>query len=493
MDIEGVGGDTVPGEEDRNEQPLQEISKAEQRAITKVAKSSWVWNYVYQLTNGPIEKSGHVCKICYDNIDVDNAPMRVFQKCLISLYNESTSNGESHLKTHHRNVIPKAQGKKPMVVKNSVDISQSESGMTTMSLFLARGNDAVNNQVHAAIAMLVVNRRLPLSFATDPELTAIIELASHLKPGSYKAMTRGKMDAALASMFSSFVTEIKARLACTRSVYSSADNSNVPPGWLIVCHDGWDSTIKQFFGVSVYWIDPVKWKRYKVALGLAIPDGHSADACAAAARSILSRYDIQDTDLYMSINDTTNASVATGRRLTGEDGDCHMHMANLVADHACGKRTRSENHVIIDSFPQCESLRVKARKLAKYVFSKKAKSRQVQYKSRNDNANMKTIRIGLDNDTRISGTEMMFQQVLRSFYTLHVYMNQESATGRAHMLTEQEWELLAGFEAVLRPVCNFSFVTQVDTQPTAGSSWLQVLTYVCIFILPIRKFVVNFF
>jgi hypothetical protein len=117
--------------------------------------------------------------------------------------------------------------------------------------------------------MLVVNRRLPLSFATDPESTAIVELASNVKPGSYKAMTRGKMDDALASIFSSFVTEIKARLTCTRSVYSSADDFNLPPGWLIVCHDCWDSTIKQFFGVSVYWIDPVKWKQYKVALGIA--------------------------------------------------------------------------------------------------------------------------------------------------------------------------------------------------------------------------------
>ena len=138
MDIEGVGGDTVPGE-DRNEQPLQEISKAEQRAITKkVAKSSWVWNYVYQLANGPIEKSGHVCKICYDNIDVDNAPMRVFQKCLISLYNGATSNRESHLKMHLKNVVPKAQDKKLKVV-NSFNISQSELEMMSMSVSLARG------------------------------------------------------------------------------------------------------------------------------------------------------------------------------------------------------------------------------------------------------------------------------------------------------------------------------------------------------------------
>ena len=137
MDIEGFGGTTVRGE-DRNRQPLQEISKAEQRAITKVAKSSWVWNYVYQLTNGPIEKSGHVCKICYDNIDVDKAPMRVFQKYLISLYNGTTSNGES-LKTYHKNVVPKAQDSKKLKAINSFNISQSELEMMSMSVSLARG------------------------------------------------------------------------------------------------------------------------------------------------------------------------------------------------------------------------------------------------------------------------------------------------------------------------------------------------------------------
>jgi hypothetical protein len=143
MDIEGFGGTTVRGE-DRNRQPLQEISKAEQRAITKVAKSSWIWNNVYQLANGPFEKSGHVCKICYDNIDVDKAPMRVFQKYLISLYNGTTSNGESHLKTYHKNVVPKAQDSKKLKAVNSFNISQSELEMMTMGVFLARGNDAIN-------------------------------------------------------------------------------------------------------------------------------------------------------------------------------------------------------------------------------------------------------------------------------------------------------------------------------------------------------------
>jgi hypothetical protein len=88
--------------------------------------------------------------------------------------------------------------------------------------------------------------------------------------------------------------------------------------WLVVFHDGWDSVIKkQFFGVLVYFIDPVCWVCYKLALGLAVPTGHGAEACAEAAWVILRRYGIRQEDIDRSMNDTTNASVATGRLLAG--------------------------------------------------------------------------------------------------------------------------------------------------------------------------------
>ena len=45
------------------------------------------------------------------------------------------------------------------------------------------------------------------------------------------------------------------------------------------------------------------------------------------------------------------------------------------------------------------------------------------------------------------------------------------------MLTPDEWNLLSGFEAAMRPTCNLSFETQVDSQLTAGSSLLRVLKY----------------
>ena len=154
-----------------------------------------------------------------------------------------------------------------------------------------------------------------------------------------------------------------------------------------------------------------------------------------------------------------------------------MHMANLVADHASGKRTRSENKTIVDSFPECENIRLRIHKLAGYVFSKRAKQRQITYKHRNALVNYKTIRIALDNDTRISRTVLMYQSALRSMYTLTVYFNQESAANRSVMLTPDEWNLLSGFEAAMRPICNLSFETQVDSQLTAGSSLLRVLKY----------------
>ena len=109
-----------------------------------------------------------------------------------------------------------------------------------------------------------------------------------------------------------------------------------------MCHEGWDSVIKQFFGVSVYFIDLVCWFRYKLALGLAVPTGHGAEACAEAAWVVLRRYGIRKEDIDLSMNDTTNVSVATGRLLAGRDGTCGMHVANLVADHASGKRVRTE-------------------------------------------------------------------------------------------------------------------------------------------------------
>jgi hypothetical protein len=286
-------------------------------------------------------------------------------------------------------------------------------------------------------------------------------------------------------MFAMFAMEVRSLVVNTRALYSTAEQrvggqhqlEYSGPGWLTVGHDGWDSTGKQFFGVSVFFINPFNWQRFQLALGLATPDGHGAMACTDAAHAILARNGITPRDICCSVNDTTTTAVATGRLLgRGEDVNCMMHMCNLVAEHARGKRVRTRNRVIIDEFPEIEALRKKIQLLIKYITSKKAKQRFVQYKKRNENVGKKTIKMGLDNDTRISGTHRMFRQMIRSRYCIPVNFNQElPSVCKKYNLTDEEWQILAGAEAVIRPICNLSYTSQTDSRPTSGVSWLKVV------------------
>jgi hypothetical protein len=234
--------------------------------------------------------------------------------------------------------------------------------------FIKNGNDVVIKRIHALVTRLVINRKAPLSLATDINLNEVIQAASYLKPGSYVPMTPGKINCTLISMFSKFTVCVKALIVKARAMYMPASYDELADeyvgssyGWLVVCHDGWDSIIKQFFGISVYWIDLQSWIRYKLAFGLAMPDGHNAQVCNDAAIIVLKRYDIHHNDIVLSINDTTNTSLATNRLIFGTDGTCNMHSANLACNHATGKRKRTINKEIIDSFKECKDLRLVVR------------------------------------------------------------------------------------------------------------------------------------
>lgn len=170
--------------------------------------------------------------------------------------------------------------------------------------------------------MSVVNNKLPLSTTTSDDFNELIHTASHLTIGTYIPITnKQKMDYLLVQMFASFITDVRALIAATRAlfVYDSLTKdvndvdacinnpglASTHRGWIIVCHDGWwDSTLKQFFGVSIFFINPSTWVWYQLALGLATPDGHSAEKCAEAVLQGLDRYGIGALDIYVSVNKT---------------------------------------------------------------------------------------------------------------------------------------------------------------------------------------------
>jgi hypothetical protein len=469
-------------------------------------RTCWAWEYIFKFSNGIVVNSRplamqrvgvpceYVCRICYDH--KANIPV---MDCVVALHNNGISNGISHLQCKHNLSDPVAKvDKVPALSTTTSKLLQesSSSSSTNLQKFLSGGNVRQLRHVHSLAARLVVNNKLPLSLTTSDDFNALIDAASHLKIGTYVPMTKRKMDYLLVQMFSSFIADVRALITTTRALFvhdthaesrnkeaadNDARNNNTPAhqhrGWLIVCHNGWDSAQKQFFGVSIFFINPATWVRYQLALGLATPDGHSAEMCSEAAFQVLDRYGIQKSDIYASVNDTTNSAVATGRSLANKDGDCMMHMCNLVADHASGKKVRTRQKVVVDDFPECEALRQKTHAMIKYITSRKAKQRMINYRTRNAEAGKQTIRLGLDNDTRIGGTRRMYEQVLRSRYCIPLYFNQEKAdVSQKYSFTDEEWELIAGFEAILRPVCNLSFSVQTDSRPTSGISWLKIVS-----------------
>lgn len=134
---------------------------------------------------------------------------------------------------------------------------------------IERGNEAVLDNVHAQLTRLVINKRLPLSFSQDEDLSALLNLASNLKPGSYAPMARYKQDAMLMQIFKSFVESVRKQIVLARASNSGQESQTV--GFIVVMHDGWDSALKSMFGVSIAFINAADWTLHKIALSLATP------------------------------------------------------------------------------------------------------------------------------------------------------------------------------------------------------------------------------
>jgi len=178
---------------------------------------------------------------------------------LVAIYNDITGNAHKHIASRHPS-LHLARKHQSLEPKQLILISTSTSVSTNnIRAFLKNGNDAIIEHVHALVARLVINHKAPLSLATNVNLNEVIQATSYLKPGSYVPMTPGKINRALISMFSKFTMCVKALIVKAHVMYMPAGYDELVDeyagsscGWLVVCHDGWDSMIKQFFGISVY-------------------------------------------------------------------------------------------------------------------------------------------------------------------------------------------------------------------------------------------------
>ncbi|CAM6062809.1 unnamed protein product [Sphagnum tenellum] len=74
-----------------------------------------------------------------------------------------------------------------------------------------------------------------------------------------------------------------------------------------------------------------------------------------------------------------------------------------------GSEKKTVYKEIVDSFEECEDLRLAMCRMIGYVRNKKAKSRKINYEKCNEQIGYNVIKVNIDNDMRISGYARMYK------------------------------------------------------------------------------------
>jgi len=216
-----------------------------------------MWQYFAMVKDGLIMHNKiqyvYCCLLC-----LKKHPSK-FLDSLVTIYNGITGNAHKHIASTHPS-LHLARKHQSLEPKHLISISTfASTSANNIHAFIENDNDIVIERVHALVAWLVVNCKAPLSLATDVNLNEVIQPTSYLKSGSYFSMTPGKIDRTLISMFSKFIVCINAFIVKARAMYMlpgynklANEYAGSSCGWLVVCHDSWDSVIKESFSVSVY-------------------------------------------------------------------------------------------------------------------------------------------------------------------------------------------------------------------------------------------------
>jgi hypothetical protein len=228
------------------------------------------------------------------------------------------------------------------------------------------------------------------------------------------------------------------------------------------------------------FISPCSMTPMKVSVGLVECKDKKANDVSAKTLDVLGRYGILQSDLYRPVNDTTNSAKKAGQLIVGcaDKGTCGMHQCELIMKHATGQVVRSRRNVVVDSFPEMESFRKKMRKFCGWMMEGKSKDRYMKYNDylkENVNAQGGLV-LALPNDTRVAGTVLMYQSMIRSYYDLNYYLLSANCPAAFKSLapTKAEWKVLTEIEAVLRSTQVLSIALQTNVAGAVSVSPLLV-------------------
>jgi hypothetical protein len=256
--------------------------------------------------------------------------------------------------------------------------------------------------------------------------------------------------------------------------------------FVCVSHDGWDSRRHDILGCSIHMIVPYHFVQISLPVGLQVLENKSSESVVQHLNKMLSRYDIKPEDIYRGINDTTNSALKAGQLLSSNRNlntrnTCFMHSQELAVTHALGIRSRSRNKVITDSFTRMKDLIKKVRTLCTAISDRKSKGKQKQYKKFVlERFKVDAPSFVLPNDTRVAGTFLMFESLLKQKDFVMSYSNNflkgdEQKKMEAMVLGNEEWDMLAEAESILRLTTILAMTSQVEETSYNSIAYFKVM------------------
>jgi hAT family C-terminal dimerisation region len=361
--------------------------------------------------------------------------------------------------------------------------SSKYSKVPAMELFREKGDQQVLQDYHFLVAQFVTNNNISTRTVTRPtecpEFQEMMEYAMRNGPQLLRMVNRHMGRFSFLSnqrkMWNTLLAAISMYVEATRISYKNILKKRIP--FIVVSHDIWDSKAKEVLGVSIFFYSPAWQRNFCIPIGLEVVEDKTSDGTAAKTIELLELVGVEPDDIFRGTNDTTNSALKTSRILAhGEEGTCAMHETQLAFDHAIGRKTRSKNNVIVDSFPECEAVRLKSLAAAGWLMDKKSKSRYLHYLKLMAQAARQCIKIRIPNKTRAAGTQLHYGDMIRSRWNLNLFW---FSNKKAKNVPDDVFNQMAQFESILHPITTLIYAVQSDRPGSLAYTFIHVFrTYV---------------
>lgn len=261
-----------------------------------------------------------VCLMCKDVQGKD------LLNSLLKMPENKSTNGNTHLKTVHKETLKKIEKEKEDAEKlktkskskkeqpkRKTEQSKLPFPASTKKRKVGHNCKDTQDQVHKLIAKFANNKGLPDTIAANKDLRELIQFCidNGYKLQDYIHLGVRKLVTIQCNNFEEFISKVSRLVEESRAWW--VEETGTQQKFISVAHDVWDGIRSQINGVTIFFVHPETHTLYRIPIGMMPPGGKTGEALRDSCMEALQRVGITERDLFRSINDNCSTAKKTGR------------------------------------------------------------------------------------------------------------------------------------------------------------------------------------